>query len=308
MSTMDAQVETVRRFNRFYTRYVGALQTNYLKSPFSLAEGRVLYELAHKDQMTATEIGKALQLDNGYLSRILQKFAQRGLVRRGRSKTDARQSPLSLTSKGRDAIASLDRRQHEEVAATLGTLSEEEKERLGGAMRTIEEILNHESKGEPPYTLRSTLQAGDIGWAIERHGVLYAREYGWNEQCEGLIAEIAADFVKNFDAERERCWIAERNGVRVGCVFLVKKSATVAQLRMLLVEPSARGLGIGKRLVRECVEFARQAGYRKIMLWTNDVLETARHLYQANGFQLIKEERHHSFGQDLVGQYWERSL
>lgn len=305
---MNQRVENVRRFNRFYTRYVGALQKNFLESPFSLVEGRVLFELARKGQLTATEIGKELALDNGYLSRILQSFAQRGLLHRKRSNADARQSLLSLTAKGREAFALLDRRQHDETASILSELSDEEQERLCGAMRSIEEILGGQSKSEQPYVLRTTLRPGDIGWVVARHGVLYNREYGWDEQCEVLIAQIATDFVDNFDPKRERCWIAERDGTNIGCVFLVKKSATVAQLRLLLVEPSARGLGLGKRLVRECIEFARQAGYRKIILWTNDVLQAARHVYEQAGFELVKEERHLSFGKDLVGQSWELSL
>ena len=305
---MSENVECVRRFNRFYTRYVGALQRNFLETPFTLAEGRVLYELTRKEQLTATEIGKELGLDNGYLSRMLQNFAHRGLLRRKRSTADARQSLLSLTTKGREAFGAIDRRQHEETSGILNAHSGEEQTRLCEAMHTIEGILSGQSKSTGPYILRTTLRPGDIGWVIARHGVLYHREYGWDEQCEAFIAQIATDFVKTFDPKRERCFIAERDGANVGCVFVARKSATVAQLRLLLVEPSARGLGLGKRLVGESVEFARQVGYRKIVLWTNDVLRSARHLYQQAGFQLVKEERHHSFGADLVGQYWELSL
>ncbi|HTU71343.1 MAG TPA: bifunctional helix-turn-helix transcriptional regulator/GNAT family N-acetyltransferase [Candidatus Baltobacteraceae bacterium] len=305
---MPLPVERVRRFNRFYTRYVGALQKDFLESPFSLAEASVLYELAQSDNLTATELGKMLRLDNGYLSRILRDFVHRGLARRKRSASDARQSHLFLTAKGREAFASLDRRQHEKVAAALDDITDDQQARLGEAMRTIETILGGQSTGDESYVLRTTLRPGDIGWVTERQGVLYAREYGWNEEAEALFARILAGFVENFDAKRERCWIAERGGINVGCIFLVKKSATIAQLRLLHVEAHARGHGIGRRLVQECVEFARRAGYKKMILWTNDVLHAARHLYEEAGFRLVKEERHRSFGKDLVGQYWERAL
>jgi DNA-binding MarR family transcriptional regulator/N-acetylglutamate synthase-like GNAT family acetyltransferase len=307
MSTifMDPQIDRVRRFNRFYTRYVGALQKDFLESPFSLAEASVLYELARKDHLTATELGKLLLLDGGYLSRMLQNLAERGFLRRERSKRDARQNHLRLTAKGREAFAPLNQRQHDKVAAALNALSPDEQKRLADAMQAIENILGPKDSTEPQYVLRTALHPGDIGWVIKRSGEIYAREYGWNEEAEALHAQIAAAFVKNFDPKRERCWIAERNGANVGCIFLVKKTQRVAQLRMLIVDPSARGLGIGKRLVRECVEFARNAGYKKVILWTNDVLRTARHLYEEAGFRLIKEDRHKSFGKDLVGQYWE---
>ncbi len=305
---MSMRVECVRKFNRFYTRHAGVLQKKFLESPFSLVEGRVLFELRQTENITATELAKALALDGGYLSRMLQGFVQRGLIRRKTSTADARQSHLSLTAKGKDAFASLDRRQHEEVAAMLSNLSDVEQESLCSAMSAIQGILGDRSTDEPNYVLRSTLRPGDIGWVISRHGVLYAREYGWDERCEALTAEIAAAFVEKFDSNRERCWIAERDGEKLGCVFLVKKSETVAQLRLLLVEPSARGLGIGRRLIRECVEFARKCGYRKITLWTNDVLRAARHLYEGAGFQLVKEERHDKFGKDLIGQDWELTL
>jgi DNA-binding MarR family transcriptional regulator/N-acetylglutamate synthase-like GNAT family acetyltransferase len=305
---MPLEIDAVRRFNRFYTRYVGALQKGFLETPFSLAEASVLYELAQKDGLTASELAQTLSLDNGYLSRILTDFVQRGLVRKKRSASDGRQSHLSLTAKGKEAFRPLNRRQHDKVAETLATLSDEEQARLGDAMQTIERILRHDTTAEPAYVLRSTLRPGDIGWVVGKHGELYAREYAWNEQMEVLCAEIAAKFVKEFDPKRERAWIAERNGVNLGCIFLVKKSATVAQLRLLLVDPSARGLGIGKRLVRECIDFARQAGYKKIVLWTNDVLHAARHIYERESFRLVKQERHHSFGQDLRGQNWELTL
>ena len=305
---MGRLVDRVRGFNRFYTRQIGALQKRFLGTPFTLSEARVLFELAHADGLTATELGKALDLDNGYLSRLLQSFVERGLVRRKQSKADARSSLLSLTAKGREAFAPLDARQHDEVAAMLSALSDEQQERLDAAMRTIEEMLRGPRVDRPQYLLRTTLQPGDIGWVIARHGTLYAREYGWDQSFEGFVAEICARFVAKFNPKRERCWIAEREGANVGCVFLIEKSATTAQLRMLIVDPSARGLGIGKRLVEECVAFARGCGYRKITLWTNDVLHAARHLYEEAGFTLAKEERHQSYGRDLVGQEWDLEL
>jgi DNA-binding MarR family transcriptional regulator/N-acetylglutamate synthase-like GNAT family acetyltransferase len=305
---MSVAIETFRHFNRFYTRYVGALQKRFLESPFSLAESRVLFELAHGPGRTATDIGKELDLDNGYLSRMLQTFVHRGLVSKQAAVNDGRQHLLSLTPKGHATFDPIEQRQHDEVAVTLASLTDEEQERLTSSMRAIEEILSGERTGESLYVLRSDRRPGDLGWVVERHGVLYGREYDWNEEMEALVAEIVAAFVRSFDPKRERMWIAERDGTRAGCIFLVKKSETVAQLRLLLVEPSARGFGIGRRLVRECIGFARAAGYRKVILWTNDVLHAARHLYEDAGFVLAKEERHHSFGQDLVGQYWELTL
>ncbi len=309
MSTIVAlPIDSVRQFNRFYTRYVGALQKDFLESPFSLAEANVLYELANHDDLTATDLAAELRLDNGYLSRILGDFVHRGLVRKKRSASDRRQSHLSLTAKGREAFAPLNRRQHDKVADALNALSDQEQARLSEAMRTIESVLGAHVAKDEPYILRTRLRPGDIGWVAQRQGMIYANEYGWNEEAEALIAQIGATFVEKFDPKYERCWFAERHGANVGCVFLVKKSVTVAQLRLLHVEASARGLGIGTRLVRECVEFARQAGYKKIMLWTNDVLHAARRIYEAAGFHLVKEEQHHSFGKELIGQYWERSL
>ncbi|HTU57309.1 MAG TPA: bifunctional helix-turn-helix transcriptional regulator/GNAT family N-acetyltransferase [Polyangiales bacterium] len=307
---MGLLVDRVRQFNRFYTRHVGLLQKHFLGTPFTLTESRVLFELAHADGLTATQLGKALDLDNGYLSRLLQNFEQRGLLGRKPSNEDGRSSVLSITRKGREAFALLERRQRDEVAAMLSELSDDAQERLAGAMRTIEETLQGPRADRAPYLLRTTLRPGDIGWVIARHGTLYAREYGWDESFEAFVAEICSRFVAKFNPKRERCWIAERDGTNAGCVFLVEKSKTVAQLRMLLVDPSARGLGIGKRLVEECVAFARSCGcgYRKMTLWTNDILHTARHLYEDAGFTLTKEERHHSFGHDLVGQVWDLEL
>jgi DNA-binding MarR family transcriptional regulator/GNAT superfamily N-acetyltransferase len=311
--TTDQRIAAVRRFNRFYTRQIGVLDEGLLKSPFSLTEVRVLYELAHRDRPTATELARELGLDAGYLSRILRGFEQRGLVERQPSEADGRQSHLRLTSEGRSAADALDARSSEEIGLMLRALSAGEQRRLVEAMRTIETSLGarpeHSGRSErsASYVIRPH-QPGDMGWVVHRHGVLYAQEYGWDERFEALVAGIVAEFIQNFDPKRERCWIAERDGEIVGSVFLVKKSDAVAKLRLLLVEPSARGLGIGRRLVGECVRFARQAGYRTVTLWTNDVLHAARRIYQEAGFRLVSEERHHSFGYDLVGQTWELEL
>jgi DNA-binding MarR family transcriptional regulator/N-acetylglutamate synthase-like GNAT family acetyltransferase len=305
---MALRVDRVRQFNRFYTRYVGLLQKRLLGTPFTLTESRVLFELAHADSLTATELGKELDLDNGYLSRLINNFEQRGLLARKQSSEDGRSSLLSITAKGREAFALLDARQHDEVAAMLSELSQDAQERLGDAMRTIQEALEAPRADRAPYLLRTMLHPGDIGWVIARHGTLYAREYGWDESFEGFVAEICARFVEKFNPKRERCWFAERDGSNVGCVFLVEKSKTVSQLRMLLVDPSARGLGIGKRLVEECIAFAGSCGYRKMTLWTNDILHSARRIYEDAGFRLTKEERHHSFGHDLVGQVWDLEI
>ena len=303
----DHKIEAVRRFNRFYTRQIGVLREGWADSPFSLAEVRVLYELAHHDDLTAGELGNELGLDRGYLSRILQSFEKRGFVRKTRSQKDARQTHLALTSKGRKVFAPVNNRSQQDVGAMLDSLSAADQETLLESMRTIEKLLGNKTEPKVPYLLR-THHPGDIGWIVHRHGVLYSQEYGWDEDFEALAAQITSDFIKHFDPKRERCWIAEREGEIVGSVFLRKKTKTVAQLRLLLVEPKARGLGIGKRLVEECIRFARQKGYRKIVLWTNDVLSAARRVYQEAGFKLVREEPHHSFGQNLVGQYWELVL
>jgi DNA-binding MarR family transcriptional regulator/N-acetylglutamate synthase-like GNAT family acetyltransferase len=304
----DQRVANVRRFSRFYTRQVGLLRDGYLESPFSLTEARVLYELANREHAVAAELTKELGLDAGYLSRILAAFRRRGLIERRASAADARRSELRLTKRGRSVFASLDSRSRDDIGTQLARLAVADQERLVGAMGTVERLLGEPQAAEGrPYVLRAP-RSGDYGWVVERHGALYAEEYGWNEEFEGLVAGIVGKFIEHLDPKRQRAWIAERDGENVGCVFVVKQSATVAKLRLLLVEPNARGLGIGRHLVGECVTFSRAAGYKKLRLWTNSVLRAARHLYEEAGFELVAEERHHSFGKDLVGETWELKL
>lgn len=307
-SADPAQIAAVRRFNRFYTRQIGLLRKSYLGSPYSLTEARVLYELAQRKDVTAVELARDLDFDAGYLSRILARFEKRGLLSRTPSLYDRRQADLSLTAKGRKAFAPLDGRSAGQSAAMLDPLRREDRPRLIDAMRTIETLLAQEpAAATPAYALR-THQPGDIGWIIHRHGVLYAQEHGWGALFEALVAEVGAKFLREFDAERERCWIAEKDGVRVGSVLLVKASAETAQLRLLLVEPEARGLGIAKRLVDECIQFARASGYRKIMLWTQADLAAAQHIYVRAGFQMVGESTHEHFGVPVLGRTWELSL
>jgi DNA-binding MarR family transcriptional regulator/GNAT superfamily N-acetyltransferase len=305
-SSADA-VAAVRAFTRFYTRQIGLLDEGLLKSPFSLTEARVLYELAHRDGLTATDLGRDLGLDAGYLSRMLKRFEADGLIGRAAHATDARQSIIALTARGREAFAPLDVASQAQVAALLGGLSGGDGEKLVAAMAAVRRLMDGSRRAAPPCALRP-LQVGDIGWIVHRQGLLYAREYGWDETYEALVAEILAAFVKNFDPQREAAWIAEQDGQVVGSVFLVRKSDAVAKLRLLYVEPSARGLGLGRRLVDECIAFARAKNYRTLTLWTNDVLVSARRIYQAAGFVLADEEKHHAFGKDLVGQNWNLEL
>lgn len=306
----ESTVEIVRAFNRFYTRRIGVLHEGLLDSPFSLTEVRVLYELAYRESPAAAELAQDLGLDPGYLSRMLSSFEKRGLIERKPSAADARRSLLSLTPQGRETFAPLDVRAREDIRGMLGQLSLAGQSRLVAAMQSVETLLGAPSapeKDDAPYRLRPH-QPGDMGWVVHRHGVLYAREYGWDERFEALVARIVADFIEGYNPQRERCWIAEKDGEILGCIFLVQKTKTVAQLRLLLVEPTARGLGLGSRLIQECETFAREAGYRKIVLWTNNVLEDARRLYERAGYRLTREEPHHSFGHDLVGQTWELAL
>jgi DNA-binding MarR family transcriptional regulator/GNAT superfamily N-acetyltransferase len=308
------RVDAVRRFNRFYTRAIGALNEGWLDGPFSLTEARVLYELAHRENPTATVVGNALDLDAGYLSRILRSFEKRGLVRKSPSLADGRQSLLALTDKGLKAFAPLDQRTAEQVGSMLKKLSETAQGQLIGAMRAIENVLGAtETAGasvkpsKVPYLLRPH-QLGDMGLIVHRQGVLYGQEYGYDEGYEALVAEIVAKFIQHYDPRRERCWIAERDGEIAGSVFLVAESKTAAKLRLLYVEPSARGLGIGSRLVAECIRFARLAGYKKIVLWTQSDLHAARHIYKNAGFRVAKKKPHHSFGKDLVAETWQLVL
>ena len=281
-----APAETVRAFNRFYTRQIDLLQEGILDSDLSLTEARVLFELAHRKNPTATELGSELALDPGYLSRILDSFVRQGYVKK-LSGADRRQRHLSLTAAGRKAFASLNAKSHQQAAAMLARLSDAGRAQLLAAMKSIENILG--GKPPAPYTLRFH-RPGDIGWITHRHGVLYAQEYGWDEKFEAMVAGIAQKFIEHFDPQRERCWIAEQDGNIIGSVTLVKKTATVAKLRMLYVEPTARGLGLGGRLVQECIQFARESGYLKITLWTNSILLAARKIYQREGFSLIATE------------------
>jgi DNA-binding MarR family transcriptional regulator/GNAT superfamily N-acetyltransferase len=308
----DDRVAAVRRFNRRYTRVIGVLNEGLLASEFSLTEVRVLYELAHSDAPTASELGAALGIDAGYMSRILGGFARRRLLARDPSPEDGRRSHLRLTRQGREVFARLDALASDEIRALLAPLPDPAQRRLLGAMREVERLLGGDAAATPepraaPIVIRPPAP-GDLGWVVHRHGALYAHEYGWDERFEALVARIVAEFGERHDPRRERCWIAEHEGEIAGSVFLVRKSKTVAKLRLLLVEPSARGLGVGTRLVDECVRFARQAGYRTVTLWTNSVLHAARRIYEAAGFRLVHEEPHESFGHQLVGQTWELEL
>jgi DNA-binding MarR family transcriptional regulator/GNAT superfamily N-acetyltransferase len=304
---LRARIDAVRSFNRFFTRRIGVLREGLLHTPYSLTEARVLFEIASREQATASDFSRDLGLDPGYLSRILSGLERRGLITRAPSETDARRRILSLTSEGWETFSVLDARSREEIAELLGGLCKEEQRRLLGAMRTIESVLDRRLKFSEPFFVR-THEPGDMGWVVGRHGELYFREYGWDERFEALVARIAADFIDGYDPAWERCWIAEMEGERVGCVFCVRESDSVAKLRLLLVEPGARGLGLGGRLVEECVRFARSRGYETLTLWTNSVLDVARRIYEEQGFRLVEEEEHHSFGKNLVGQNWEREL
>lgn len=304
---LSRRIEAVRRFNRFYTKQIGVLHERLLGSPFSLTEARVIYELAQHERTTATELANELGLDRGYLSRLLRGFKKGGLIRKEPWPTDGRQVALSLTERGREAFAMLNGRSCREVEAMLSHIPAADQNRLVKAMETIEEVLGTKLEPKGTYILRPH-QPGDMGWVVHRHGVLYAEEHGWDERFEALVASIVARFIQRYQPGQERCWIAEMEGENVGSVFLVKRSRRVAQLRLLLVEPKARGLGIGTRLVDECIRFARQKGYRKIVLWTNSILHAARHIYEKAGFHLVHEEAHRSFGHSLIGQTWELKL
>jgi DNA-binding MarR family transcriptional regulator/GNAT superfamily N-acetyltransferase len=299
-------IDALRRFNRFYTRRIGVLREGLLGSPYTLTEARLLYELAQGGQATASALGRDLGLDLGYLSRLLQGLRRRGLVRAKRAAHDGRQSLLTLTAKGRQVFRALNSRSRDEMASMLKPLGERDRNRLVEAMRTVQGLLTS-GKTDSAVLLREH-RPGDLGWVVHRHGALYAEEHGWDERFEALVAEIVAKFVKHFDAARERCWIAEIDGERVGAVFVVKQSRSTAKLRLLIVEPGARGRGLGRRLVEECIAFARAKGYRKLVLWTQSNLAAARHLYKEFGFKLVRREPHRSFGRELVGEFWQLAL
>ena len=303
---LERRIAAVRRFTRFYTRQIGLLQEGDLLGPFSLTQARVLYELANRDQPTASELAADLGLDHGYLSRILRRFADHGLLIRKPAPEDARQSLLMLTAKGRKAFAPLNARSHDEVGAMLGRLGEAEQRRVVAAMAAIEQLLA--GRPERPAFILRPHRAGDMGWVVSAHGALYAREYGWDISFEALVAEITADFVRKFNPKRECCWIAEMEGEAVGSAFVVEKSDQVAKLRLVIVDPKARGHGLGRRLLQECMRFARSAGYRSMTLWTQSTLTAARAIYETEGFALAGQEPHHSFGVDLIGETWERAL
>jgi len=297
--------DAVRRFNRFYTRRIDVLREGYLGSPFSLAEARLVYDIGAAEGLTATALGRDLGIDLGYLSRLLRGLKRRGVVQSRPAPRDARQALLSLTAKGRRSWAALDARSRSNTSAMLAPLGPKGRDQLIGALRVAENLLNE----NPPQASAADVRLrghrpGDMGWVTHRHGVRYFEEYGWDERFEALVARITSDFVKNFDPARERCWIAELDGEAVGSVFVVKQNRSEAKLRLLLIEPRARGLGLGKRLVRECIDFARAAGYRRLGLWTQSNLAAARHIYRQAGFELVKTERHREFGVPLSGEYW----
>jgi DNA-binding MarR family transcriptional regulator/RimJ/RimL family protein N-acetyltransferase len=301
------RIEAVRAFNRFYTAITGLLQEGFLETPYSLTDVRVIFELAQEETTELSELRRALQLDAGYLSRLISRLEEGGLLTRASSSTDRRRQLLRLTPAGRKAFRQLDQRAAEQVASLLGRLRDEQQRALVGAMATIRSVLG-QPEADPGLVVLREPEPGELGWIVYRHGALYAEEYGWDSDFEALVARIVAEFMERGDWERERAWIAEQGGKPVGCVLCTRKSHRVAQLRLLLVEPEARNRGIGSRLVEQCLGFARRAGYGRITLWTNDVLEDARRIYERSGFVLEEKERHHSFGNDLVGQYWSKEL
>jgi DNA-binding MarR family transcriptional regulator/GNAT superfamily N-acetyltransferase len=304
---IDSQdINTVRAFNRFWTERIGLLQAGLLDTPYSLTEARVIFELGRRAPVGVAELRRALALDSGYLSRIIGRFKADGLVVTQPSPQDARRQVVELTGRGGEVCADLGNRSAEQIAALIGPLADEDRRRLLAAMSTIREVIDAASPAEP--SVIRTLRSGDLGWVVARHGVVYAEEYAWDQTFEALVARIVADYVDHHIAGRESAWIAELDGEAVGCVFCVRRDEETAQLRLLLVEPKARGFGIGSRLVDECIRFARGAGYTRMVLWTNDVLVSARRIYEARGFELVESEPHHSFGHDLVGQTWQRAL
>jgi DNA-binding MarR family transcriptional regulator/GNAT superfamily N-acetyltransferase len=305
---LEARIAAVRRFSRFYTRELGLLRESLVETPYSLTESRVLYELAHRDKVTASELAADLDLDHGYLSRILRRFGEDGLIKKVRAPDDGRQSLITITAKGRKAFAPVNKGSHDQVAALLGRLGAAEQARVVGAMATVEDLLGAKPEARAPTLLLRPHRPGDMGWVTSANGTLYAQEYGWDISYEALVAKITAEFIDKFDPVRERCWIAEMDGARVGSVFCVAKTDEIAKLRLLIIDPKARGLGLGKRLVDECMRFAKDAGYKRMTLWTQSILTVARGIYAKAGFELVAEEPHHSFGVDLIGETWERDL
>ncbi|WP_373423447.1 bifunctional helix-turn-helix transcriptional regulator/GNAT family N-acetyltransferase [Variovorax boronicumulans] len=307
--TIDvATVKAIRQFNRFYTRQIGALDP-YLGSAMSLTDVRLLYELAHRETAVASEIGRDLGLDAGYMSRILRRFESEGWLTREPHARDARQSVLRLTEAGHAAFAPLQQKSRDEAAALLAPLAPAQQNQLVRAMSTMQSLLDPAAApAKPQAAILRDPAPGDIGWVVQQHGEIYAREYGWDSSFEALVAQIAGEFLLKFQPEWERCWIAELNGERMGSIFVVRKSASVAQLRLLILSPAARGLGLGGKLVDECIAFARRKGYKKMTLWTNSDLVAARAIYAKRGFQLVKSEPHESYGKQLVGETWEMKL
>jgi DNA-binding MarR family transcriptional regulator/GNAT superfamily N-acetyltransferase len=304
---LESQIAAIRGFSRFYTSRLGIIEPKLLDSPWTLQEARIIYEIAQCPGCTATDLARALGLDAGFLSRTLQALQRRQIVARKASKADRRASEIALTAKGRAAFSELDSRSRHAVAALLGKLEPSERAAVVDAMTVIEQALDPPAQKPAGFLLRSH-RPGDIGWVVSRHGAVYAQEYGWDISFEALVAEIAAQFIRSYDASREHCWIAEIEGQPVGSIFLVKASDQVAKLRLLLVENKARGLGVGRALTEQCIRFAREAGYASITLWTQSILVAARGIYQRAGFRRIAEEKHHSFGADLVGETWELKL
>ena len=305
---LESRIAAVRSFSRFYTRQLGLLQESLVHTRFSLTEARVLYELAHREPTTATALAADLDLDHGYLSRILRRFGEADLLSKKRIPNDGRQNLIAITAKGRKAFAPLNKGSHDQVAELLGRLSPSEQQRVVSAMATVENLLQPSAADKPPLLLLREHRPGDMGWVTSAHGALYAQEYGWDISFEALVGKIAAEFIEKFDSQRERCWIAELDGAPAGSVFVVRKTDAIAKLRLLIVDPRARGLGLGKRLVDECLRFAKDAGYSSMTLWTQSILTAARGIYQRAGFRLVAEEPHHSFGVDLIGETWERDL
>ena len=307
---LNAQIAQVRRFNRFYTQRIGVLGDAYLERPLTLTLARVIFELANRTDVTAADLSRDLTLNAGYLSRILGRLERQGLIARTPSPVDGRQVLLALTAEGHALFERINQRSHDEIAHLLTPIGTADRARMVAAMGAIERLLNGPGTApdrQGPITLREH-RPGDMGWVVQAHGELYAREYGWNSEFEALVAEIVAGFLRGYDPDRERCWIAERDGERIGCVFVVRGSDDVAKLRLLLVTPEARGSGLGRALVREVIRFARGRGYRTLTLWTNDVLTAARTIYTGEGFELRASGQHHSFGHDLVEQTWELTL